>query len=353
MKKIISVLVKVLGVVLGIVVLFVGTMTVIEYRPADIENLDVNGNTTKTLKAGASLSVMTWNIGYGGLSANADFFMDGGKNVVSCDKEKVNNNIAGIINGIKQQNPDIVILQEVDEKSRRSYKINEYKKIANDLDDYDYVQAYNYICAFVPMPVPPIGKVKSGLATYSDYDIASSSRISLPCPFKWPSRLANLKRCLNVSRIPIEGTEKELVIVNLHLEAYDDGEGKIAQTAMLADILQKEYKAGNYVIAGGDFNQTFSNTDISKYPVKENFWKPGIVDESDFGNEFSLLMDSKVPSCRSLDKEYDASRSDEMQVYVIDGFIVSDNLEINSVNTLDYGFEYTDHNPLLLEVTLK
>ena len=34
-------------------------------------------------------------------------------------------------------------------------------------------------------------------------------------------------------RVPIEGTDRELVLVNLHLEAYDDGEGKIAQTRQL------------------------------------------------------------------------------------------------------------------------
>ena len=75
-----------------------------------------------------------------------------------------------------------------------------------------------------------------------------------------------------INRIPIAGTNHELVLVNLHLEAYDDGEGKKAQTQMLQTILQKESDAGNYVIAGGDFNQTFSNTDISAFPVFAGKW---------------------------------------------------------------------------------
>jgi len=45
------------------------------------------------------------------------------------------------------------------------------------------------------------------------------------------------------------------VLVNLHLEAYDSGEGKIAQTKLLVEFLEQEYAKGNYVIAGGDFNQ--------------------------------------------------------------------------------------------------
>ena len=30
--------------------------------------------------------------------------------------------------------------------------------------------------------------------------------------------------------VPIAGTKKELVMINLHLEAYDNGEGKVKQT---------------------------------------------------------------------------------------------------------------------------
>lgn len=52
--------------------------------------------------------------------------------------------------------------------------------------------------------------------------------------------MANLKRCLLVSRISVEGTDREFVLVNLHLEAYDDGEGKIAQTRQLAALLEAE-----------------------------------------------------------------------------------------------------------------
>ncbi len=70
--------------------------------------------------------------------------------------------------------------------------------------------------------------------------------------------------------MPIQGGTAELVLVNLHLEAYDDGEGKAAQTAQLAQLLQEERARGNYVIAGGDFNQSFSNVDTSMYPLQDD-----------------------------------------------------------------------------------
>ena len=117
--------------------------------------------------------------------------------------------------------------------------------------------AYNFKCDFVPYPLPPIEKVNSGIFTMTDLKVNSAARLALPESFSWPVKTCNLKRCMQETRIPLEGTDAELVLINFHLEAYDDGDGKIAQSKMLAEKLSKEYEAGNYVIAGGDFNQTF------------------------------------------------------------------------------------------------
>jgi hypothetical protein len=38
---------------------------------------------------------------------------------------------------------------------------------------------------------------------------------------------------------------------------------------------------------------------------------------------------------------------------VIDGFLVSPNVRVESVETLDEGFACTDHNPVLLKVSLE
>ena len=177
--------------------------------------------------------------------------------------------------------------------------------------------------------------------------------MALPCPFAYPIRLANLKRCLSVSRTKVDGTGRELVIVNLHLEAYDDGEGKAAQTKLLSDFLQKEAEAGNYVLAGGDFNQTFDTVDLSKYPLqREDLWKSGVIAATDFSDDFQILMDDRTPSCRSLDRPYD--REDpSFQYYVMDGYLVSENLKLERMETVDLGFVHSDHNPVRLSVTVE
>jgi len=38
---------------------------------------------------------------------------------------------------------------------------------------------------------------------------------------------------------------------------------------------------------------------------------------------------------------------------MIDGFIISDNLTVKTLETQDYGFTASDHNPVLLELQLK
>ena len=59
-----------------------------------------------------------------------------------------------------------------------------------------------------------------------------------------------------------------------------------------------------------------------------------------------------MPSCRSLDQPLVGADPADFQYYVIDGFIVSGNIQIESAETLDLGFVNTDHNPVMMEVTL-
>ena len=67
-------------------------------------------------------------------------------------------------------------------------------------------------------------------------------------------------------------------------------------------ILKQEAAKGNYVIAAGDFNQTFNNVDTNEYKVQKGLWKPGIIDISEYDSSLNFVMDSTTPTCRSLDK---------------------------------------------------
>ena len=352
-KKLLKSILIIIGIILLCAAALILWLSVTEFKPGDVTDVKIEANSEVsglTPFLNEEFSVISWNIGYAGLGKDSDFFMDGGENVSSADQDDVSASLLGIYKTLySDADPaTIFMLQEVDQNSSRTYGKNEVEALGINNSAY----ALNYSCKFVPYPIPPIGRVNSGLLTTTVYDIDSAERISLPCPFDWPVSTANLKRCLLVSYLPISGTGSKLVIVNLHLEAYDDGEGKIAQTKQLREFIRSEYEKGNYVIAGGDFNQIFPGG-LDKYPNthREN-WEPGQISDDIMPEGWTLAYDLETPSCRLLNQPYDPSDTENTQHYVIDGFILSPNVELVSVRTLDEGFTYSDHNPVKLQVRL-
>lgn len=328
-------------------------LTITEYKPGNIEKLHIKGQAGDEAGFSKNIKFISWNVGYCGLGKSADFFMDGGKKVVSQTKAEVDENIDKITDKLREFDADIIFLQELDRESYRSYNVDEEKIISENFSNYLSSFAINLKALFIPYPIPPLRNVDAGIMSLSKLKAESAERVSLPVPFKWPESTCNLKRCLLVERLPISGSEKKLVIINLHLEAYDSGEGKAAQTKALLDIMEKEYKEGNYVVAGGDFNQSFSNVDVSKFEVgNKDLWKPGRLETKDFEENFNLYMDTSVPTCRSLDRAYDKA-DNKFQYYVIDGFITSKNVEVISQKTIGLDFENSDHNPVEMVIKLK
>lgn len=351
MKIIARLIVIVISAFLGLVTY----LTVSEYKPEPVE-----AATTATHAEAASdainkrdaITLTSWNIGYAGLGKNAEFILDGGSGNGTPSEDEFATYYQGVKDTLASnaQNTDIFLLQETDSRSTRSKYTDETAELPVAAQAAFSSYALNYQCTLVPFPLPPIGTVESGVFTMSDYASEKSERISLPCPFSWPMSAVNLKRCLLVDRFDIEGTDKQLVVVNLHLEAYDDGEGKAAQTKELLKVLEEEYAQGNYVIAGGDFNQAFPGT-VSAYPIQDSeLWTPGVLDESSLPEGWSFAYDADAPTCRLLNAPYDAKTT---QHYVIDGFIVSPNVNVETVATQDAGFEFSDHNPVTLQVKLK
>lgn len=346
LKKVFLILAILIGIVILLLAGLILFLSLTEYKPADRETVAVDGDSDLPNVATQTFTLYSWNIGYAGLGEESDFFMDGGTMVDPPSQETVEKNLAGIQAFIAGQTADAWLLQEVDVNSHRTNNMDQYATLRSDFGASAF--AYNYKCPFVPIPLPPLGQIEGGIATLTDSGIASAERISLPCPFSWPIRVAQIKRCLLITRLPLADTDKELVLVNLHLEAYDDGEGKIAQTKLLLQVLQEEYAKGNYVIAGGDFNQSFPGV-LDVFPIQdESKWTPGILEHSALPEGWRFAYDTGAATCRLLDQPY----SEACQKYVIDGFILSPNVELISVETVDLDFQFSDHNPVKLQIAL-
>lgn len=355
-RRIILYSVCIIGFVVLFAIIFLGILTAAEYKPADIEKPDIKNHGTASgagLSVDVPFSVLTWNIGYASLDESQDFFMDGGKDVRPPTDENVKRNLPGIKNFINGADCDIALIQEIDIASKRSYYTDQREFLTENFSGSS-VFAYNFKSLFVPIPAGNfIGKVESGLLILNCFKNTDVMRMSLFNPFSWPVRAVNLKRCLLINRLPLENSSAQLVVVNLHLEAYDSSGGREAQTKMLLDFCNSEYAKGNYVIAGGDFNQNFPGIDPRRFEVKQSdYFVPGTLSSSLLAPGWQYTSDTYIPSCRLLNEPYSGD-PEKTQLYIIDGFILSPNVELLELTAFDLGFKYSDHNPVKIEVILK
>lgn len=364
--KIIRAILWLITIIIAAFVIFLIVMSVTEYKPAALEKAELSNTReaapTRTISAGDSFTIMSWNIGYGALGDNADFFMDGGTMVRTADKARVQENMNAVTEFFKSISPDFAIFQEVDQDSDRSEHIDESALLseasaASGMGDAQTMFGTNYKTLMVPLGWPLYGSIDGGVMSFSTFAVEAAERVSLPNSYTWPMSLFQLKRCELVTRIPVQGTDKQLVIINQHPDAYTDEAHHAAQVAAILETLQAEAAKGNYVITGGDWNHTFSNVDTSAYPLYPTTeWVPGYINVEDFGPGWQFVMDSSSPTCRLLDHPLvnaDGTPSDlPIQYYMIDGFIVSDNIRVDMVKTHDLGFVNSDHNPVVMQVTL-
>jgi len=325
-----------------------------DYKPGDKEMISQSDNPS-ILDDSLTITLLSWNIGYAGLDKDMDFFKDGGTKVITPENRCLEN-ISGIEDFLmKNDTIDFFLIQEIDRNSKRSYRIDQYEKIAGILSDHHSSFAKNYDVFFVPAPpLKPMGKVLSGIATYSKYIPVSSARYSLPGDFGFPTQLFYLDRCFMVSRYRIKNG-KELVLINTHNEAFDEG-GNIrkAQMEKLKEFVLHEYNSGNYVIAGGDWNQ-YPPDFKPAFPMNKvftskigNFYLMGI--ESDYmPGEWKWIYDPSSPTVRTLMAAYDPATT---PTSVCDIFLISPNIESVSVKCHHLGFANSDHNPIIIEVKL-
>lgn len=348
MKKVIRII---FGIVCVLVLGFAGLIgyaTWSDYMPDPTTRVFENQKASVVPNQG-SYRLMIWNIGYGGLSRDMDFFYDGGKQVRPA-RQIVEKNISAIQQFIsRQKDIDFFLLQEVDQHSKRSYSMDEVSILSTIFPQYHSSFGKNYDVFFVPVPVfDPLGRVLAGLQTLSRFEPVSVVRHSFPGNYAWPQGLFMLDRCFLVSRYRLE-KKKDLLVVNTHNSAYDDGTLRHRQMTYLKDFLIREYKKGNYVIVGGDWNQC--------PPGLRPDFEQNLVDsknrmdiEKEYLPGWKWAYDEKTPTNRRLVAPYDKKTT---LTTVIDFFLVSPNIDIKQVHGVYLDFKHSDHHPVKLEIKLK
>ncbi|MDD6213562.1 MAG: endonuclease/exonuclease/phosphatase family protein [Clostridiales bacterium] len=350
---------KAAGIILAILlILILGYVAYVFFtynRIEDKQALTPEGTASLTeLQTGTSYTAVTSNMGFGAYTADFTFFMDGGSQSWASSKESVIDCIQQGAEKALSFSPDFVLFQEIDTDSTRSYHVNEMELMNSSFDNYTHVFAVNYHSAFLMYPFyQPHGKSNSGILTYSRAPVTSAVRRQLEISTTL-SKFVDLDRCYSVSRIPVEGG-KELVLYNVHLSAYGGNDQiRTSQMTMLFQDMKAEYDAGNYTVCGGDFNHDFTGDSTMKLnnlegsdfgwaqPFPADLLPEGISRCMDYSG------DQLIPTTRNCDIPY----GDDSMTIILDGFLVSDNVQVDMVENIDTGFVYSDHNPVVLKFTL-
>lgn len=353
-KKIIRALIMIIAIPIVLVGGYLAYAFIDYSRVKDNLALTIENNETTVVPTDTQLSILTWNLGFGAYSDDYTFFMDGGKASRAFSKDAVNENINGSIATIQAVNPDFMFLQEVDTDSTRSYHVDESKLITDSFSAYGSVFALNYDSPYLFYPLTcPTGKSVSGILTLSVYAMDSSIRRSLPVETGF-MKFLDLDHCYDVTKLTTDNG-KTLCLYNLHLSAYtSDGTIATEQLKMLLEDMATEYAAGNYVIAGGDFNKDLYGNSPEIFGVNgDDFtWAQAFPEEflpTSLTLVDSLNQEDPIPSCRNTDIPYSKGKS---FVLTADGFIVSANVTVTGANVLDESFRYSDHNPVQLDFSL-
>lgn len=333
------------------------------YRIEDHTALETGNNQEQILKPGETYTAVTCNIGFGAYGPDYSFFMDtgemedgtrtAGKYGKAISKESVETNTEKAAEALEKLNADFMLLQEVDVDADRSYHINQKETLMKRFGDYGNVFANNFHSAYLFYPFSdPHGAVEAGLLNFSRYEIAEAERRSYPVDNSFVTKFTDLDRCFSVMRLPVEGG-KQLVLVNNHMSAYDEG-GLIRaqQLELLNSVMEEEYEAGNYVIVGGDFNHALGEAVAEGFPSKQKFpaWV-SILTQEEMAEGIRIVQaenELEVPTCRGADIPYTKGVN---FTTVVDGFLVSDNVKATAEN-VDTDFGYSDHNPVLLRFEL-
>lgn len=295
----------------------------------------------------SELRVMAWNVKYGAM--RMPFWFDCWGDQVSIPAAQVEANMEELYEMIREANPDILMVEEIELHSRRSAYYDMIQGILDhtDLNYGAYYETWNsrYI------PSEGLGRMSLGNAIFSKYPITKSEKIMQADrrdldPVTKPFYLHRA-----IGRAEIKVSEAQTVAAYVvHTAAYDqdateteDGT-KVKQIKQIFEVISQEQLP---FVLGGDFNELPPNAaKISSFPDErtapvcgEDFEQPPYTPE--IMSQFYEALKPWVTLER-----YGVSEQEQQRYYthsVLGENELNENGEMVTWNrTLDYLFVSTD-----------
>lgn len=331
------------GALALIITLWVGAFLVVNHNvsgsPRDIERMA----RADLPKAGDTLDLLIWNLGYGGLGEGSDFVADGGTHTFPPSRAAVRANVDGIERFLHEQSADVVMLEEIAHGGPVNYWVDLKARIDTAFLNRDRIYYPDFKTRLMPWPLA----MNHGQALYSRRFIESTDLVALPVENEG---IGGVRRryASTVARLPIEGRGDGWTLCVVHLAAFDAN--ATIRTQQLREVLawaEREYQSGRHVVLGGDWNLKLAETNFPNTTEERFLFWVFPFPQDALPQGWRIGADASTPSVRTNERPFHRG---ENYTTVIDGFIVSPNVEIEHVEGVDLGFVHSDHNPVRARV---
>jgi endonuclease/exonuclease/phosphatase family metal-dependent hydrolase len=240
----------------------IGLIYNVSWHPARHERMAVSCNIKDApppqLAPSQTLNVMTWNIQH--LAGKRYVFWydlpDGSGPDERPTPEDLAYNLDEVARIIRDEQPDIVLLQDVDDGAKNTDYVNQQALLQARVTDLFpcSTEAFYWKSDFVPNR-HIYGSVGTKLTTLSRYRIDKAERLQLPSPDRnIISRQFQPRHAMLVSYLPV-GDGGQLAVVNTQLtEPSPEDDTPQRQVDAIAQRLGEFESTGTPWLIGGDFN---------------------------------------------------------------------------------------------------
>ena len=208
-----------------------------------------------------ALKVVTWNIRFG--SGRFPFFGD------SCGEEVISENsdvkliMQAIADTLNKIDADIVLLQEVDVSSKRTGYLDQVQYLLENT--YLNYGCYASMWKADFIPTDGIGKINTGNAILSRYEITEAERVELRLRTDQDDLIQYfyLRRNILKAKIPsLAQSGKDFFAVDIHATAFATDDTKQQHLIKYSEVLSEIANNNGVFVSGGDLNSIPPNSTV-------------------------------------------------------------------------------------------
>ena len=208
-----------------------------------------------------ALKVVTWNIRFG--SGRFPFFGDSCGDEVISENSDVKLIMQAIADTLNKIDADIVLLQEVDVSSKRTGYLDQVQYLLENT--YLNYGCYASMWKADFIPTDGIGKINTGNAILSRYEITEAERVELSLRSDQDDLIQYfyLRRNILKAKIPsLAQSGKDFFAVDIHATAFATDDTKQQHLIKYSEVLSEIANNNGVFVSGGDLNSVPPNSTV-------------------------------------------------------------------------------------------